>query len=94
VRLLRLLIREQVTTRRILRVDGPAFTCVIYGYCNSASSPNLALASTSRKGQQTMTVMAGLSARVTRVREGLSPSEWTRVGAMVAFIVALHVRAS
>src|SRR3981189_1745831 len=38
-----------------------------------------------------MTVMAGLSARVTRVREGLSPSEWTRVGAMVAFIVALHV---
>src|ERR1700742_3194859 len=38
-----------------------------------------------------MTVMTGLSTRLTRVREGLSPSEWTRVGAMVTFIVALHV---
>jgi high-affinity nickel-transport protein len=38
-----------------------------------------------------MTVMTSLSTRLTRVREGLSPSEWTRVGAMVAFIVALHV---
>jgi high-affinity nickel-transport protein len=32
-----------------------------------------------------------MSARLTRIRDGLSPSEWARVGVMVAVIVGLHV---
>jgi high-affinity nickel-transport protein len=35
--------------------------------------------------------MANLGARLARVREGLSPSEWARVGGMVAVIVGLNV---
>ena len=35
--------------------------------------------------------MANLSARLVRVREGLTPSEWTRVGGMAAVVVGLNV---
>jgi nickel/cobalt transporter (NiCoT) family protein len=35
--------------------------------------------------------MANLSARLVRVRDGLTPSEWTRVGGMVAVVVGLNV---
>jgi len=35
--------------------------------------------------------MAAVSARLTRIRDGLTPSEWTRVGAMVAVIIGLNV---
>ncbi|HEX3189285.1 MAG TPA: HoxN/HupN/NixA family nickel/cobalt transporter [Streptosporangiaceae bacterium] len=35
--------------------------------------------------------MASLGARFARVRSGLTPSEWTRVGGMVAVIVGLNV---
>src|ERR1700761_5684029 len=35
--------------------------------------------------------MANVSARLARVRNGLTPREWARTGAMVAVVVALHV---
>src|SRR6202161_105614 len=35
--------------------------------------------------------MASVSARLGRVRGGRTPREWARVGAMVAFVVALNV---
>jgi nickel/cobalt transporter (NiCoT) family protein len=35
--------------------------------------------------------MAAVSARLARIREGLTPSEWARVGGMVAVIVGLNV---
>jgi len=35
--------------------------------------------------------MASLGARLGRIRDGLSPSEWTRLGVMIAVIVGLHV---
>ena len=35
--------------------------------------------------------MASLSARLVRVRDGLTPSEWTRVGGMAAVVVGLNV---
>jgi nickel/cobalt transporter (NiCoT) family protein len=35
--------------------------------------------------------MAAVSARFARIREGLTPSEWARVGGMVAVIVGLNV---
>jgi high-affinity nickel-transport protein len=35
--------------------------------------------------------MASLSARLVRVRNGLTPSEWTRVGGMAAVVVGLNV---
>jgi len=35
--------------------------------------------------------MTELGARLTRIRDGLSPSEWARVGGMVAVIVGLNV---
>src|SRR5215472_17125072 len=35
--------------------------------------------------------MANASARLARVRDGLTPREWARAGAMVAVIVGLHV---
>src|SRR6201987_5320047 len=35
--------------------------------------------------------MANVSARLARVRDGLTPQEWTRAGAMVAVVVGLNV---
>ena len=35
--------------------------------------------------------MASLSARLVRVRSGLTPSEWTRVSGMAAVVVGLNV---
>jgi nickel/cobalt transporter (NiCoT) family protein len=35
--------------------------------------------------------MAGLSVRLARIRNGLTPAEWARTGAMVAVIVGLNV---
>ena len=35
--------------------------------------------------------MANVSARLARVRDGLTPREWSRAGGMVASIIALHV---
>src|ERR1700744_6469960 len=35
--------------------------------------------------------MANVSARLARVRNGMTPREWARTGAMVAGVVALHV---
>lgn len=35
--------------------------------------------------------MGRVSARMARVRDGLTPREWTRAGIMVAVVVALHV---
>jgi nickel/cobalt transporter (NiCoT) family protein len=36
-------------------------------------------------------MMASVSARLARVRDGLTPREWTRAGLMVAVVVLLHV---
>ena len=36
-------------------------------------------------------MMASASARLARVRDGLTPREWTRAGLMVAAVAALHV---
>src|ERR1700733_13023103 len=35
--------------------------------------------------------MANVSARLARVRDGLTPREWARTGAMVVIVVALNV---
>jgi len=35
--------------------------------------------------------MAAVTARLTRIRNGLTPAEWTRFGAMVAVIIGLNV---
>ena len=35
--------------------------------------------------------MANVSARLARVRDGLTPREWSRAGAMVAVVVGLNV---
>jgi high-affinity nickel-transport protein len=36
-------------------------------------------------------MMASVSARLARIRDGLTPREWTRAGLMVAVVVLLHV---
>ena len=35
--------------------------------------------------------MANVSARLARVRDGLTPREWARTGAMIFTVVALNV---
>src|SRR5262249_33671415 len=57
-------------------------------YCNLvAGLSTLTLTSSPGKGG----LMASLGARFARVRNGLTPSEWTRVGGMAAVVVGLNV---